>query len=99
MQENTIACRSSLITSYAMATAAPGQASQQHATHRHEGAISDVPMDSALCVCALCPCGHYTDRLKRVIITNMIKPLNTKRRLLYLKTHFVPRSKHFSSRL
>ena len=26
-------------------------------------------------------------------------PLNTKRRLLYLKTKFVPRSKHFSSRL
>ena len=26
-------------------------------------------------------------------------PLNTKRRLLYLKTQFVPRSKHFSSRL
>ena len=28
-----------------------------------------------------------------------INPLNTKRRLLYLKIHFVPRSKHFSSRL
>jgi len=28
-----------------------------------------------------------------------VKPLNTKRRLLYLKTQFVPRSKHFSSRL
>ena len=26
-------------------------------------------------------------------------PLNTKRKLLYLKTQFVPRSKHFSSRL
>ena len=26
-------------------------------------------------------------------------PLNTKRRLLYSKTQFVPRSKHFSSRL
>jgi len=26
-------------------------------------------------------------------------PLKTKRRLLYLKTNFVPRSKHFSSRL
>ena len=26
-------------------------------------------------------------------------PLNTKSRLLYLKTQFVPRSKHFSSRL
>ena len=29
----------------------------------------------------------------------IINPLKTKRRLLYLKTHFVPRSKHFSSRL
>ena len=28
-----------------------------------------------------------------------INPLNTKRRPLYLKTQFVPRSKHFSSRL
>ena len=27
-----------------------------------------------------------------------INPLKTKRRLLYLKTQFVPRSKHFSSR-
>ena len=29
----------------------------------------------------------------------MLDPLKTKRRLLYLKTQFVPRSKHFSSRL
>ena len=28
-----------------------------------------------------------------------INPLKTKRMLLYLKTQFVPRSKHFSSRL
>ena len=28
-----------------------------------------------------------------------LNALNTKRRLLYLKTQFVPRSKHFSSRL
>ena len=28
-----------------------------------------------------------------------VNPLNTKRRLLYLKAQFVPRSKHFSSRL
>jgi hypothetical protein len=28
-----------------------------------------------------------------------VNPLKTKRSLLYLKTHFVPRSKHFSSRL
>jgi hypothetical protein len=29
----------------------------------------------------------------------LINPLQTKRRLLYLKTQFVPRSKHFSSRI
>ena len=28
-----------------------------------------------------------------------INPLNTKRRVLYLNIEFVPRSKHFSSRL
>jgi len=28
-----------------------------------------------------------------------LNPLKTKRRLIYLKTQFVPRSKHFSSRL
>jgi len=28
-----------------------------------------------------------------------LNPLKTKRRLLYLKTQFVPRCKHFSSRL
>ena len=28
-----------------------------------------------------------------------VNPLKTKRRLLYLKAQFVPRSKHFSSRL
>ena len=31
--------------------------------------------------------------------TTAFNPLKTKRRLLYLKTQFVPRSKHFSSRL
>ena len=34
-----------------------------------------------------------------VATTAYINPLKTKRRLLYLKTQFVPRSKHFSSRL
>jgi len=34
--------------------------------------------------------------LARVVLFN---PLTTKRRLLYLKIHLVPRSKHFSSRL
>jgi hypothetical protein len=32
-------------------------------------------------------------------LVNKFNSLNTKRRLLYLKTQFVPRSKHFSSRL
>ena len=32
-------------------------------------------------------------------INMYINPLNTKRRLLYLKSQFVPRSKHFSSQL
>ena len=32
-------------------------------------------------------------------VINLFNPLKTKRRLLYLKTQFVPRSKHFSSRL
>jgi len=32
-----------------------------------------------------------------VFAVSEINPLNTKRRLLYLKTNFVPRSKHFSS--
>ena len=31
--------------------------------------------------------------------TDLINLLKTKGRLLYLKAHFVPRSKHFSSRL
>ena len=34
-----------------------------------------------------------------IVLSRWINPLNTKRRLLYLKTQFVPRSKHFSSRL
>jgi len=29
----------------------------------------------------------------------LFKPLNTKRQLFYLKAQFVPRSKHFPSRL
>ena len=39
-------------------------------------------------------------RLYRNVTGNVnINALNTKRRPLYLKTQFVPRSKHFSSRL
>ena len=33
------------------------------------------------------------------LIHTGINPLRAKRRLLYLKTQFIPRSKHFSSRL
>ena len=33
------------------------------------------------------------------VMHQQFNPLKTKRRLLYLKTQFVPRSKHFSSRL
>jgi len=32
-------------------------------------------------------------------MSNVFNPLKMKRRLLYLKTQSVPRSKHFSSRL
>ena len=39
------------------------------------------------------------DRRNTTITDSFINPLSTKRRLLYLKTQFVPRSKHFSSRL
>ena len=42
----------------------------------------------------LCSCQYKTQSNKY-----NINPLKTKRRLLYLKTQFVPRSKHFSSRL
>ena len=43
--------------------------------------------------------GDYYARGIVTVVQNIINPLNTKRRLLYLKTQFVPRSKHFSSRL
>ena len=32
-------------------------------------------------------------------VKSSVNPLQTKRRLLYLKTRFLPRCKHFSSRL
>ena len=38
-----------------------------------------------------------TDKIQQT--ATLFNPLKTKRRLLYLKTQFVPRSKHFSSRL
>ena len=45
-------------------------------------------------------CGCYVQELLlEGLILCTVKYLNTKRRQLYLKTQFVPRSKHFSSRL
>ena len=40
-----------------------------------------------------------TKTFQSLNICFVINPLNTKRRLLYLNTQFLPRSKHFSSRL
>ena len=40
---------------------------------------------------------HRCEKLESRILC--FNPLKTKRRLLYLKTQFVPRSKHFPSRL
>ena len=48
------------------------------------GAISSVP---------------ECKRGRKFKLISAFNPLKTKRRLLYLKTQFVPRSKHFSSRL
>ena len=46
---------------------------------------------------------NFTDRkfpdVMEVPCLELINPLKTKGRLLYLKTQFVPRSKHFLSRL
>ena len=44
------------------------------------------------------PCSQQLSR-SSVPFTIHINPLKTKRRPLYLNTQFVPRSKHFSSRL
>ena len=42
----------------------------------------------------------YLDKAFQInVISNWINPLKTKGRLLYLKTQFVPHSKHFSTRL
>ena len=46
--------------------------------------------------------GHVEFFMLNLVVhkeTARLNPLKTKRRLLYLKTQFVPRSKHFSSRL
>ena len=42
---------------------------------------------------------HYKGYVAKTFEPVWFNPLNTKRRPLYLKTQFVPRSKHFSSRL
>jgi hypothetical protein len=42
---------------------------------------------------------YYNSLQYKQIQSSNFSPLNTKRRPLYLKTQFVPRSKHFSSRL
>ena len=42
---------------------------------------------------------QITARLVQNIYVRYINPLKTKRRLLYLKTQLVPRSKHFLSQL
>ena len=50
--------------------------------------------------CTLCVLSRATKvSILQLATAGNINPLNTKRRLLYLKTQFVPRSKHFSSRL
>ena len=41
----------------------------------------------------------FNERHRLLFCADDINPLNTKGRLLYLKTQFVPRSKRFSSRL
>ena len=43
--------------------------------------------------------GKYIKICALLLMWDEFNPLNTKRRPLYLKTQFVPRSKHFSSRL
>ena len=41
----------------------------------------------------------YRNKVVVISLLQQLNHLNTKGRLLYLKTQFVPRSKHFSSRL
>ena len=49
-------------------------------------------------VCSDIRTKHSTESERHVEFLN-VNLLNTKRRLLYLKTQFVPRSKHFPPRL
>ena len=48
-------------------------------------------------VCSACTVPFSNTRL--LCCNLLLSPLNTKRRPLYLKTQFLPRSKHFSSRI
>ena len=48
-----------------------------------------------LCICYLLL--HKCCRVCLVRVAGVVNPLKAKRRLLYLKTQFIPRSKHFSS--
>jgi len=54
-------------------------------------------------IASSCNSGDGTDQrvqsLMFMIMNLLLSPLNTKRRLLYLNTQFLPRSKHFSSRI
>ena len=59
-------------------------------------------LNSQFSVYIHCPSSPFAALLSQTPITYVslsINPLKTKRRLLYLNTQFVPRSKHFSSRL
>ena len=61
-------------------------------------------LDANLTKCNFTPINRFWLELKAFFVVftafcSSFNPLNTKRRLLYLKTQFVPRSKHFSSRL
>ena len=50
-------------------------------------------------ILTLCTIQRYHTEIEIKSKDRFLATLNTKRRLLYLKTQFVPRSKHFSSRL
>ena len=51
------------------------------------------------CYAKLSRYGIFFFTLSQFDLSRNFNPLKTKRGLLYLKTQFVPRSKHFSSRL
>ena len=55
--------------------------------------------DLFLCLFVCCPVRLHPLLVLKCLVLRLINPLNTKRRLLYLKTQLVPLSKHFSSLL